>query len=553
MTLGKRGIGLLVALLAIGLLGWAAFQRYWYYIPGIIGRIRDPIAATHEITWEKGPDTAAVPADKRPPNIVLILADDLGYNDLTLSGGGVAGGSVPTPHIDSIAQGGVSFTNGYAGDATCAPSRAAIMTGRYATRFGFEFTPAPVAFAKLISHGLNGVHPTIYHAERESEVPPMAEMVLPRDETTIAELLKQQGYHTLFFGKWHLGETKAALPEARGFDETLGFPSGASMYLPKGDPRGVSSVQEFDPIDKFLWANLPFAVSHNGGQRFEPGAYMTDYLADEAVKAIAANRNRPFFMYLAFNAPHTPLQAPKADYDALPQIKDHRLRVYAAMIRALDRGVGNVLGALKANGLEDNTLVIFTSDNGGAHYIGLPEINRPYRGWKATFFEGGIKVPFLMKWPAQLPSGTQSSAPIGHVDIFSTAAAAAGAKLPPNRVMDGVNLLPFVTGKTGGQPHESLFWRSGSYRTLQSNGWKLQVCDTIPKTWLFDLHNDPTEKHNLAQSNPDKLKEMQSLLATVEAQQHKPLWPSLLEGAIAIDHPLDAPEHPDDEYIYWAN
>jgi len=546
-------VRLLIGLAVVVAIGAAAFQRYWYYIPGIIGRIRDPIGPTREVVWATGPETVDVPAAQRPPNIILILADDLGYNDLTFGGGGLAGGTMKTPSVDSIARDGVTFTNGYAGNATCAPSRAAILTGRYATRFGFEFTPVPVAFARLLGHSGTGSRKPIYHGAREAEVPSMDEMAVPPNETTIAELLQRRGYHTLFFGKWHLGETAAARPEARGFDETLGFLAGGSLYLPKNDPQVVNAFQDFDLIDKFLWANLPFSVTNNGGQRFAPGAYMTDYLGDEAVKAIAANRNRPFFMYLAFNAPHTPLQALKSDYDALTNIRDHRLRVYAAMIRALDRNVGNVLAALRANGLDENTLVIFTSDNGGAHYIGLPEINRPFRGWKATFFEGGIHVPFFMKWPAAVPRGTTFAAPVGHVDIFTTAAAAAGATPPTDRVRDGVDLVPFVAGKAEGRPHQSLYWRSGPYKTLLAGDWKLQVAETPKKNWLFNLKDDPTEQHNVAASNPDKLGQMLTELTKIDAQQSKPLWPSLLEGPIAIDHPLDVADRPDDEYVYWSN
>ena len=553
MRLSRRRVRLLIGLAVVVAIGAAAFQRYWYYIPGIIGRIRDPIGPTREVVWATGPENVDVPAAQRPPNIILILADDLGYNDLTFGGGGVAGGTMKTPSIDSIARDGVTFTNGYAGNATCAPSRAAILTGRYATRFGFEFTPVPVAFARLLGHSGTGSRKPIYHGAREAEVPSMDEMAVPPNETTIAELLQRRGYHTLFFGKWHLGETAAARPEARGFDETLGFLAGGSLYLPKNDPQVVNAFQDFDLIDKFLWANLPFSVTNNGGQRFAPGAYMTDYLGDEAVKAIAANRNRPFFMYLAFNAPHTPLQALKSDYDALTNIRDHRLRVYAAMIRALDRNVGKVLAALKANGLDENTLVIFTSDNGGAHYIGLPEINRPFRGWKATFFEGGIHVPFFMKWPAAVPRGTSFAAPVGHVDIFTTAAAAAGATPPTDRVRDGVDLVPFVAGKAEGRPHQSLYWRSGPYKTLLAGDWKLQVAETPKKNWLFNLKDDPTEQHNVAASNPDKLGQMLTELTKIDAQQSKPLWPSLLEGPIAIDHPMDVADRPDDEYVYWSN
>jgi arylsulfatase A-like enzyme len=258
-------------------------------------------------------------------------------------------------------------------------------------------------------------------------------------------------------------------------------------------------------------------------------------------------------MYLAFNAPHTPLQALKSDYDALPQIKDHRLRVYAAMIRSLDRNVGKVMEALKANGLDGNTLVIFTSDNGGAHYVGLPDLNKPYRGWKATFFEGGIRVPYFIKWPATLPGGARYAEPVGHIDIFSTVAAAAGAATPADRVLDGVNLLPFIEGTAQGRPHETLFWRSGDYRTLRDGDWKLQVSARPDKVWLFDLKNDPTEKNNLAASQPGRLTELRKTLDAINGEQVKPIWPALLEGAIAIDHPLNVPDKPEDEYIYWAN
>ena len=534
--------------------GGLLFQRYWYYLPGLIASIKDPVVANQPVLWSPGPETAETPADRRPPNVVLILADDLGWNDLTFGGGGVAGGQVATPNIDSIARDGVSFSNGYAGNATCAPSRAGILTGRYATRFGFEFTPTPVEFARLLGHTSGSGPPTIFHSDRVKDAPPMAEMVVPSSEVTIADLLRERGYRTLMLGKWHLGETTAAVPQARGFDETLGFLQGASLFLPKGDPRGVESRQDFDPIDRFLWANLPFAVSHSGGRRFEPSGYMTDYLGDEAARAIEANRNRPFFLYLAFNAPHTPLQALASDYDALSGIADHRLRVYGAMIRALDRAVGHVLEALRKNGLDRNTLVFFTSDNGGAHYIGLPEVNRPFRGWKATFFEGGIHVPFFARWPAMIPPGTVYAPPVGHVDIFATAAAAAGgAQAASERALDGVDLVPFVAGRAGGVPHESLYWRSGPYKTLLAGGWKLQVAENPPKSWLFHLAEDPTEQHDLAASQPGKLAEMTARLAAIDAEQAPPLWPSLLEGAVPIDHPLGVPFRPDDEYVYWSN
>ena len=548
---------LLLALVAMAVGGWTLSGYLKLHGLGLLSRIMDPIRPPREVTWDAGPSAPAGPAGARPPNIVVIVADDLGYNDLTFAGGGVANGAVATPNIDAIARAGVQFTAGYAGNATCAPSRAAILTGRYPTRFGFEFTPAPKIFMRLVAGmtrdqpGL--LHAPIYHDDRERDVPSMDDEGVPPEEITLAELLRAQGYHTLGFGKWHLGEAPALRPEAQGFDEYLGFYPGASMYLDADDPRAVNSVQEFDPIDVFLWANLPFAVRKNGGDRFRPADYMTDYLGNEAAKAIAANRNRPFFLYFAPNAPHTPLQALRSDYDALPQIKEHRLRVYAAMIRALDRAVGRVLEALKANGLEENTLVFFTSDNGGANYIGLPDINKPYRGWKMTFFEGGMHTPFFLKWPAALPAGTTFTTPVAQIDIFPTAAAAAHAPLPSDRKIDGVNLIPFVRGAVAGPPHQSLFWRSGGYKTVLAGGWKLQVSERPKRAWLFHLDEDPTERVDLAASSPDKVRELQAVLATHEGEMVKPAWPSLIEAAIDVDHPLGVPEQPDDEYVYWEN
>ncbi|TMA25664.1 MAG: sulfatase [Deltaproteobacteria bacterium] len=548
-----RRLAIVCALiLAAGVALWANRQAILMRVPGIIGRIIDPVGPNHPVTWQPGP--AEAPAGPRPPNILVIVADDLGYNDLTWNGGGVANGAVPTPNIDAIAAAGVQFTHGYTGNATCAPSRAAIMTGRYPQRFGFEFTPAPKAFMRLVAYmRRDEPRPPIYFADREADVPSMEQEGIPASEVTIAQLLRDHGYRTLGFGKWHLGEAPAMQPTARGFDEYLGFLSGASMYLDKDDPNAVNSVQDFDPIDQFLWANLAFAVRKDSGPRFAPNEYMTDYLAHEAARAIEANRSRPFFVYLAFNAPHTPLQALRSDYEALSGIENHTLRVYAAMIRALDRGVGTVLGALKANGLEENTLVIFTSDNGGADYIGLPDINKPFRGWKMTFFEGGVHAPFFARWPARLAPGQRYDAPVAHVDIFATAAGAAGAPLPADRTIDGVDLVKLARGEAEGRPHHAVFWRSGHYRTILADGWKLQVSERPAKTWLFDLDSDPTEQRDLSAERTDKLSELSALLAEQDAQMVKPAWPALIEGAIAIDHPLNVAPKDSDEYVYWAN
>jgi uncharacterized sulfatase len=547
--LGRAGIGVLAGLAV--LVGVAWWQRTEIILTGVEILSSRTAGPNVPIAWDSGADPAGRPPDQRPPNVVLILADDLGWNDLSFGGGGIAGGTVPTPNIDSIAAEGVSFTNGYAANATCAPSRAALMTGRYGTRFGFEFTPTPsvmMPVMRMIS-GEGRLRPVIPNPEVESVS--YEQMGMPPSELTIAELLKEQGYHTVHIGKWHLGRANGMAPEDQGFDESLLMASG--LYLPQDHPDVVNSKQDFDPIDRFLWRALNFAASFNGGEWFEPARYLTDYYTDEAVKVIEANKDRPFFLYLAHWAPHTPLQATRADFDALSHIELHRERVYAAMIRALDRGVGQVLEALRRNGLEDDTLVIFTSDNGGAGYIGLPDVNRPFRGWKITLFEGGIHVPYFLKWPARIPAGRTVEDPVHHFDVFATAAAAARAPLPADRKIDGVDLTPFARGEADGVPHEELFWRSGASQSALVRGWKLNVSDPPGRFWLYDLAADPTEQNNLAAHRPDRLAELQAELAAHNAKQAAPLWPSRAAFAINVDKDLSIADAPDDEYIYWSN
>ena len=533
----------------------------WFYQDAILLELieitadrRTPVGPSRPIHWQSGPDPVGRAPDQRPPNIVLILADDLGWNDLTFGGGGVAGGSVPTPQIDSLAREGVNFASGYAANGTCAPSRAAIMSGRYGTRFGFEFTPTPPAMPTvvgLLSRGMPGRIRQGISPENAGRQLPYDDMGMPASEITLAELLDQAGYHSVHIGKWHLGRTGGMAPHDQGFDESLLMHSG--LYLPEDHPEVVNSKQSFDPIDQFLWRALKYAASFNGSEAFEPERYLTDYYTDQAVKVIEANKDRPFFLYLAHWAPHTPLQASREDYEALSHIESHRKRVYAAMIRALDRGVGRVLEALREQGLEENTLVFFTSDNGGAHYIGIPEVNQPYRGWKISFFEGGIRVPYFLKWPARLAGGQTFTNPVHHFDVYATAAAAAGVPLPTDREIDGVDLLPHVKGERTNPPHRKLFWRSGHYQVVIADGWKLQVNDRIDGDWLFDLNTDPTEQRNLALREPARVAALRQLLAEHNAEQTEPLWPSVAEMPINIDKTLAVPDAPDDEYIYWPN
>jgi uncharacterized sulfatase len=555
--IARISLTMVVGLALLAPLVWSnradvALSIFEFVVPRLM-----PVGPNLAVEWESGSDPAGRVAADRPPNIVLILADDLGWNDLTFGGGGVAGGTVPTPNIDSLAAEGVNFVNGYAANGTCAPSRAALMSGRYGTRFGFEFTPVPPGMSTML--GLMAdqrsarLRPSIPGEGGESSGS-MFTLGMPSSEITIAELLKGQGYHTVHIGKWHLGRADGMTPETQGFDESLLMASG--LYLPKDDPHVVNAKQDFDRIDRFLWSVAQFAASFNGGDMFEPTKYLTDYYTEEAVKVIEANKDRPFFLYLAHWAPHTPLQATREDYEALAHIELHRERVYAAMIRALDRGVGQVLDALRDNGLEEDTLVIFTSDNGGAGYIGLPDINAPYRGWKMTLFEGGIRVPYFVKWPARIPAGTTVTQPVHHFDLFTTAAAAGGAALPSDRKIDGIDLVPFATGEAQGVTHERLFWRSGASQTALVDGWKLNVsspkgADT--RKWLFDLRADPTEQEDLSAKHPRKLAELETALEAHNAEQAPSMWPSTASSAINIDKDLSVPDAPDDEYVYWTN
>jgi len=516
--------------------------------------VRMEIGPTQEINWSSGEDVEGREPADRPPNIVLILADDMGWNDISMNG---PNATAQTPNIDALAAGGVTFSQGYAANGTCAPSRAALMSGRYGTRFGFEFTPTPTGFTPIVNMVGN-------MADRPLQPPGMLndesadlsynEMGMPPSEITLAELLAEQGYHTVHIGKWHLGRTNGMAAHDQGFAESLLMASG--LYGRIDDEDVIEARQDFDPIDRFLWASQRFAASFNGGPMFEPPKYLTDYYTDEAVKVIEANKDRPFFLYLAHWAPHTPLQATREDYESLSDIELHRERVYAAMIKSLDRGVGRVLDALKANGLDENTLVMFTSDNGGAGYIGLPDVNEPYRGWKITLFEGGIRVPYLARWPGKLPAGASFDAPVHHFDMYATAAAAAGAPLPQDRQIDGVDLTPFVTTDNAGEaPHEYLFFRSGAAQAVRDERWKLMVSapQHLPrKEWLFDLTAEG-EWTDVMAEYPAEADRLRKVLDKHNGEQAEPRWPWSMLTSQNVDRDLSQEDQPDDEFAFWSN
>jgi len=540
----------ILIVIAIGI--W--FSQNWYKMPKYIGDIKNPTYENIQINWEDGPKTRT----SSKPNIIIILVDDLGFNQISSYGGGMANGQFKTPNIDKLANDGVLCTNGYSSSPVCSPSRASLLTGRFATRFGYEFTPTTSSMMKAISvfSKKNGIADGIYYDNREENIIAIDQMGIPQSEKTIPEMLKPEGYHNIHIGKWHLGHGKDFLPRKHGFDESLRMDQG-SLFLPENDKNVINAKLDFDPIDKVLWGNLPYAVNFNEGPRMNPDGHLTDYLTDEAVKVIEKNKNRPFFLYLAYWAVHSPLQAKKEDYEKLSFIKNHEERVLASMVMTVDRGVGKIRDVLKENYMDDNTIIIFTSDNGAPGYIGLPDLNKPYRGWKLTHFEGGVHVPFIVSYPNKIPKGSAYNGRVSNLDIFSTAASLAGIDINRNDLQqiqfDGVNILPYLSGEKEGEPDRVLFNKSGDYSFLIKDGWKLQVDLIQNKKWLYNLNEDPTEQINLIESYPEKLNELGKILNKKLSEQVKPIWPSLLDWPIFIDKTLDETVIKNDEYIFWAN
>jgi arylsulfatase A-like enzyme len=536
----KTVVSVIAAIAAALYLHPGTKHTYISYVPGIVSRILYRPGPYQDIQWntpvpvpvEVGAQSTSASLDGvgRRPNIVVIVADDLGYNDL-FGGAGVA-----TPNIDSLRKTGVEFTQAYAGHATCSPARASLLTGRFPSRFGFEFTAVPWQFSWVISRPIpEAARQPVFKYHLLPSMPPSNAMNVPIDEIMIPKFLKANNYSTAYIGKWHLGSRAGYVPWDRGFDETLGFLGGAAMYLDEDDPDIVNEYLG-DSLDDFLFSNLRDIVQQNGTRKyFKPMQYLTDYFALQTANCIRTKlappadprkAAPPLFMYVAFNAPHTPLQAKKEDYDTLHHIADHKQRVYAAMILALDRGVGTILQALEDTNQRDNTLVILTSDNGAPSYVGIPHLNRPFRGWKATFFEGGVHVPMLMSWPKMLPQGVTFDRPVSHVDIFGTAAAVGATDdnsldgLLLSKKYDGVNLVPFVLesmrtkrdtcsvdsqicSKTSSSllldPHsDGLFWRTGSYLAFRYGDIKMQLSSEPDRVWLVNLQTDPTEQVNLA-------------------------------------------------------
>ena len=535
----KKILIVALALLGLGLIFWKD-MLFWLLVQ--TAAPKDNVGPNQEIVWQQGPDTRS---DDRP-NVIVIVADDLGINDMTDYDDLDPSGTMHTPNIDFIANSGIKFKNAYSGSATCAPSRGMIVTGRYATSTGYEFTPVPDGMARAIN--LFNPEETRYMAESVESNPLFDNQGLPAEEITFAETLKDAGYYTAHIGKWHLGRGPNFAPLSQGFDESLMMASG--LFLPEDDPNVVNAYLPWDPIDKFLWAILDYAASFNESSErdnwFEPKGYLTDYYTDEALKVIEANKNRPFFLYLAHWGVHTPLQALKSDYDKLTHIDNHIERVYAAMIMSLDRSVGRIVESLEANGLSDNTWIIFTSDNGGANYIGLRYINSPYRGWKLTLFEGGIKVPLIF-WKDGIASQEVAQRAM-HIDIMPTIHGLINQELTHS--VDGIDLFADEYDLN----QRPIFWKTGHNKVVIKDNWKLQVEEYSQKQWLFNLADDPTEQLELSDKHPEKVYELMALINQHSEGAQDFIYKPPLLANVDVDRNLkEAVEegHNEDEESVW--
>ena len=415
--------------------------------------------------------------EKRPPNIVLLFSDDLGYGDISLYGSK----KIPTPNIDALGKQGVRFSNAYVTAASCSPSRAGLMSGRYQQRFGFEFNTAGGAITHRLHRGLD---PSV---------------------VTMTDVLKQAGYVTGMFGKWHLGTQPQFHPQARGFDEFYGFLAGAHSFLPSKTPQPFHST-----------------IMRDKSPLIEP-EYLTDAIARETVNFINANQDKPFFAYVPFNAVHTPIEATKKYQDRFPNETDQTRRDYYAMTSALDDAVGSIVDAIEKHGLSENTLVIFVNDNGGPIYTGV-QSNGPLKLGKLFLFEGGIRVPMVIKLPGKFEPDTVYDQSTSTLDLFPTICAAAGIKIPPGINLDGVDLTPFVNGVSTGAPHETLFWSNGPNIAVRQGNWKL--VKSYDNTWLFDLASDIGESKNLANSKPKIVEQLEKLYQEWRSQMSKAAWPS---------------------------
>jgi arylsulfatase A-like enzyme len=445
---------------------------------------------------------------QRPPNLIVILADDLGYGDVCAYGCR----DTKTPHIDALASSGVRFTQGYVTAPVCSPSRAGLMTGRYQQRFGHELNAGGVA--RAVKEGLG----------------------TPLDERMLPQYLRDRGYATGMVGKWHLGPTPEKHPMSRGFDEYFGFLSGGNLYLDPLDRPGVhfiergpegSTQRHRNPVDPIL----------RGRDAVEEPEYLTEAFTREAVSFIERHQNEPFFLYVAYNAPHTPLQVTDEYYRRFPEIADEGRRVYAAMVSALDDGVGAITSALDRAGLRERTLVVFSSDNGCATYTESCS-NDPLLAGKLTPFEGGFRVPFLASWKGTIAPGRVSGAMVSTLDLLPTALEMSGSTARPPKPLDGESLLPILRGERESTARDTLVWRLGDHYAVRHGDWKLVHFLDHP-AMLFDLAKDPGERTDLAAKDPRRVAELEAIYQRWSAQTVAPLWQTRGDMWVPLQDLLD--------------
>jgi arylsulfatase A-like enzyme len=466
----------------------------------------------------------------RLPNIVIILADDLGKTDISLYGEP----PITTPHIDAIGHRGVTFTEGYISSPICAPSRAGLLTGRYQQRFGFEYQPHdryPRNRLEMFVYG-NFIARGDWTVAEQSAFPAFGDVVrngMPPTEILLSEILSARGYATGIFGKWHLGAGDHAIPSNRGFGTQYGFYEAYSLYMADTSHPEVLNQRHSDFSDPFIWGKGrtgTCAIRFNN-EVIDEQYYLTDRIAEEANAFIVENADRPFLLYVPFLAPHTPFQATKAYYDRLTHIEDRNRRIYNAMILQLDDAVGSIIAQLEELGLMDNTILFFLSDNGGTTYTKATD-NHPLKGGKFTNFEGGLNIPFMMRWDGMVDSGSTFTQPVIAMDVFATALDAAGIAPPTDRPLDGHSLIPFLKGEKEGKVHEGLFWRSGYSRAIRHGDWKLVADLHSGSMALYDLASDPYEQHDLHDVRPDVVSTLLARYADWDGQMMRPQWPHVM-------------------------
>jgi arylsulfatase A-like enzyme len=442
-----------------------------------------------------------VGAPAAPPDLIVILTEDQGYHDVGFNGCK----DVPTPNLDSIASNGVRFTSGYVSSPLSSPSRAGLLTGRYQERFGYE---------------------------RDPEWPINSpELGLPLTETTLAEVLGKAGYETGMVGKWHLGVNPPMDPLKRGFAEFFGFLGATHSYLP--DDLAISN----SGMSKIEVDSRQLRISRNN-QPVKATKYLTDEFSEEAVQFIARHKEKPFFLVLSYNAPHAPMEATEKYLNRFPKIAGLNRRTYAAMVSAVDDGVGSVLAELRKDALVEQTLVVYLSVTGGPLDANSSD-NYPLRGYKNSPWEGSCRVPFAMQWPGHLPKGMSYDQPVLSLDIFATFASLANAPLDPGTPLDGVNLVPYLTGQKTGAPHDAIFFRIpavGGY-AVRSGDYKMIVPTANQAAELYDVTRDISELKNMAGAKPGMVTDLQKKYAAWNRQMASLSTSGTNEGNIpkAID------------------